>query len=149
MQETLVSNELSIRDLSSRWPGPSFWSPALGRQGGVAILIKDTFNGHVLNWRKDSSGHIISLLLDLSEIRINLINIYAPVNPSERSVFFDNLHEFFIPADATIVGGDFNCYDCELDKFGGNASIAKCLSDFKSTFKFVDVCGNYMVDPTR
>ena len=139
MQETLVSSELSIRDLSSRWLGPSFWSPALGRQGGVAILIKDNFNGHVLNWRKDSSGRIISLLLVLSEIRINLINIYAPVNPSERSVFFDSLHEFFIPADATIVGGDFNCYDCELDKFGGNASMAKCLSDFKSSFKFVDV----------
>ena len=87
MQETLVSSELSIRDLFSGWPGPSFWSPALGRQGGVAILIKDNFNGHVLNWRKDSSGRIISLLLDLSEIRINLLNIYAPVNPSERSVF--------------------------------------------------------------
>ena len=35
VQETLLSSELSIRDLSSRWPGPSFWSPAFGRQGGL------------------------------------------------------------------------------------------------------------------
>ena len=62
-----------------------------------------------------------------------------PLTLQSALSFLDNLHEFFIPADATIVGGDFNCYDCELDKFGGNASIAKCLSDFKSTFKFVDV----------
>lgn len=49
------------------------------------------------------------------------------------------IHEFFIPADGIILGGDFNCYDNELDKFGCNASIAKYLSDFRSTFGFVDI----------
>lgn len=139
VQETLLSSAKSIKDLSSRWSGPSFWSPAIGRQGGVAVLISDSFNGKVLNWRKDSCGRIISLLLDLSEIRINLINIYAPVNPTERKVFFEGLHDYFIPSDGTIIGGDFNCYDSELDKFGGNVSVATYLSDFRSMFKFVDI----------
>ena len=75
----------------------------------------------------------------MSEIRINLINIYAPVNPSERKTFFDNLHDYFIPSDATIIGGDFNCYDNELDKVSGNVSVANYLLEFKSTFKFIDI----------
>lgn len=31
---------------------------------------------------------IISLLIDLFELRIDLINIYAPVNPTESKAFF-------------------------------------------------------------
>ena len=38
-----------------------------------------------------------------------------------------------------LLSGDFNCYDSELDKFGGNVSIAKYLSEFKSAFSLVDV----------
>lgn len=33
VQEILLSSERLISDLSSCWPGPSFWSPPLGRQG--------------------------------------------------------------------------------------------------------------------
>ena len=139
VQETLLSGAGSIGALSSRWPGPSFWSPAIGRQGGVAILINDNFNGRVLSWRKDSCGRVLSLLIELSELRVNLINIYAPVNPTERKSFFDNLHDFFIPSDSVIVGGDFNCYDGDLDKLGGNVSLATYLSEFKSAFRFVDI----------
>jgi len=38
-----------------------------------------------------------------------------------------------------IHGGDFNCYKSELDKFGGNISTASYLSDFRSSFKLVDI----------
>ena len=30
---------------ASWWPGPSFWFLAMGKQGGVAILTSDDFNG--------------------------------------------------------------------------------------------------------
>ena len=46
---------------------------------------------------------------------------------------------FFIPADHIIIGGGFNCYDSELDKIGGNDSVAQFLSSFKSTFCLVDI----------
>lgn len=49
------------------------------------------------------------------------------------------MHDFFIFSDSIITGGDFNCYDCDLDKFDGNVSLATYLSEFKSTFKFVDI----------
>ena len=32
---------------------------------------------------------------------------------------------FFIPASALVIGGDFNCYETALDKFGGNVSIGR------------------------
>ena len=33
-----------------------------------------------------------------------------------------------------IIGGDFNCYEHEFDKFGGNVSIANYLTEFRSAF---------------
>jgi len=119
--------------------GPSFWSPTAERQGVVAILIKENFEGKIVSWNKDSDGRILSLLLELPNVRINLVNIYAPVNLTECKSFFENLHKFLLHADHFVIGGDFNCYDHALDKFGGNISIAPYLSEFRSTFKVVDI----------
>ena len=84
------------------------------------------------------SGRVISLVFDLDDLKINLINIYAPTNWTEREkVFFDNLHEYFLPSDAVIIAGDYNCYDHQLHKFCGNFVPAKYLSVFRSTFFFV------------
>ena len=50
----------------------------------------------------------------------------------------ENIHHFFLPADFTILGGDFNCYERDLDKFGGNVSLAPYLTDFRSSLHFID-----------
>ena len=70
--------------------------------------------------------------------KINVVNIYAPTNLSERKAFLDSLHEFFFPADFLVIGGDFNCYEHEMDKLGGNISIADYLTDFRSSFGLID-----------
>ena len=102
-------------------------------------MISQSF-GKVLNWLKDSCGRILSLLIETqNRSRINLMNIYAPTALTERKDFYNHLHEFFIPADFTILGGDFNCYERESDKFGGNVSPARYLSDFRSAFNLVDI----------
>lgn len=139
IQETLCNNQDNIDSLSSRWPGLSFWSPAVGRQGGVVILVNQNFEGEIVSWRKDTDGRIVSLLVKIDNFKINLICIYAPTNLTDRKLFFETLHEFFLPADATILGGDFNCYERELDKFGGNASLANYLTDFRLAFSFEDI----------
>ena len=46
---------------------------------------------------------------------------------------------FFLPADAVFIGCNFNCYEHEFDKFGGNVSIANYLSDFQLAFSFTDI----------
>ena len=55
-------------------------------------------------------------------------------------MFFDSLHEYFLPSDAVIIAGDynFNCYDHHLDKFGGNFVPAKYFSVIRSTFSLSD-----------
>ena len=125
--------------MSSCWSGSSFWSPAIGKQGGVAILISEHFSGKVLSWRKDSGGRIVSLLVSFTDVKYNFINIYAPTNPTDRKSFFESLHEFFLPADFLVIGGDFNCYEFVSDKFGGNVSLAGYLTEFRNAFNLVDV----------
>ena len=137
-QETLISDQKSIASLSSRWGGKSFWSPAIGKQGGVLVLINDRFDCEVLSWKRDSSGRLVSLLIAVDRSKFNLVCVYAPTNLTERREFFSELHEFFIPAEGLVLGGDFNCYDSTLDKLNGNVNINNEFKDLKSTFHLVD-----------
>ena len=141
VQETFLNDTQGPHAPASRWTGSRFWSPVLGRQGGVAILVDPNFDGQILTWRKDAGGRILSLLALINGAKLNLINIYAPTNPTNQKVLFENLHEFFLPADSVIIGGDFNCYERDSDKFGGNVSfsLAHYLSDFRSALNLVDI----------
>lgn len=49
IQKTLVSSSNIINGLSSRWPGPTFWSPAIGQQGGIAILVNESFQAKIVS----------------------------------------------------------------------------------------------------
>ena len=139
VQETQVSSDQNINSLSRRWHGRSFWSPAIGRQGGVATLISPNCSADVVSWKKDSFGRIVSILIRIDDVDLNLVNVYAPTNLTDRKNFYDSLHEFFISgASALIIGGDFNCYDNALDKFGGNVSIHHELVSLKSDSTLVD-----------
>ncbi|CAH3198125.1 unnamed protein product, partial [Porites evermanni] len=114
----MVSDRRVINSLSSRWRGPSFWSPAVGRRGGVAILLSSSLQDNLSS--------------------INLVNVYAPTVPADRRVFYQSVHLYFFPHSSLIVGGDFNCYDGSSDKFGGTVSISSDLSDLKSCFLLRD-----------
>ncbi len=138
VQETQVSSESTISSLSTRWGGRSFWSPALGRQGGVVVLFSDRFVGEISSWKRDSEGRIISVLVSFGSFSCNLVNVYAPTNRLDRSAFFLSVHQFFFPGSRLILGGDLNCYDSALDKFGGNVSLSSDLSSFKSCFNLND-----------
>ena len=102
-------------------------------------MIREHFDCKISSWRKDSCGRILSLCLEVDQLRLNIVNIYAPVDLTERKAFFDSLHSFFLPSDEVIIGGDFNSYENELDKFGGNLSLAPYLTTFRSSFKLVDI----------
>ena len=134
----MISENAQIQALSSRWRGPSFWSPAFERQGGVGVLIHENLEGKVLSWKRDSSGRVISLLFEIQNQLFNLVNIYAPTALIDRKAFFESLHEFFITAQGIILGGDFNCYESALDKFGGNVCIHNELLELKANFHLFD-----------
>ena len=78
--------------MSRRWLGCSFWSPAIGRQGGVATLISPRCLNDVVSWRKDSHSCIISTLIRIGDVDINFVNIHAPTNLTDRK--FYEVHDY-------------------------------------------------------
>ena len=139
LQETMISSDDLINSFSSQWPGSSFWSPSIGRRAGVAVLFSPSFDGEIISWKRDSDGRLISLCVKYGSVNFNLVNVYAPTALSERNEFIQSIHEYFLPRSKLILAGDFNCYDDRRDKFGGNVSICKELSHFKSAFNLIDI----------
>lgn len=41
----------------------------------------------MLSWQKDSGGLILSLLVHEKNTKLNIVNIYAPTNLTERKLF--------------------------------------------------------------
>ena len=129
----------AIESLTAKWGGKSFWSPALGKQGGVVTLVSENSIFEVSQWMRDSSGRVVSILALLGDQRYNYVNIYAPTNPTERRNFFDSLPNYFFPNSIRIVAGDFNCIESERDKFGGNVTLSTDLRDFRDIYHLVDI----------
>ena len=139
LQETLAARLDIIESLRSKWPGKSFWSPALGKQGGVAILVSPKTEFEILQWKKDTSGRVLSVLARAGDINYNFVNIYAPTNLTERKRFFDSISDYFFPNSVRIVAGDFNCIESPSDKFGGNFNCAKELKELRTNVRLVDI----------
>ena len=66
LQETLLSQPDAINCLRAKWHGKSFWSPMLGKQGGVAILVAENSCFEVLSWSKDTLGRVIPIFVSLT-----------------------------------------------------------------------------------
>ena len=123
-QEIQISDPSSFPSFTEKWRGSCFWSPALGKQGRVMTCLSDSFDYEAVQWRHDTSGRIVSVVIKVNDYCINIVNIYAPTNLTEPKVFFENLHEYFLPSDAIVITGDFNCYEYQSGKTGGNLSCA-------------------------
>ena len=139
LQETLAARPAVINSLRSKWAGKSFWSPALGKQGGVAVLISPKTDFEILQSKKDTSGRVLSILARLGDTKYNLVNVYAPTNPSERKIFFKSITDYFFPNSVKILAGDFNCIESAKDKFGGNFVAAKELKDLRKNSRLSDI----------
>ena len=74
---------------------------------------------------------------------IQIINIYAPTNPSIRNKFFRNLKTYTKNQNNPILAGDFNMIeDPLLDRKGGNSSFSligiKYLQQIKQNNNLVE-----------
>lgn len=142
LQETHVSCKQQAEAFERLWRGNCFWSFGTGKSAGVAVLFPPKFAGNVQRFLFDSDGRILSLLINFSSFKFNLVNIYAPNGVSDRKAFFEQLHNFFISQGDYVIAGDFNCVDRALDKFHSNdfhASDKSSLAALKADFSLVDV----------
>ena len=49
-----------------------------------------------MQWGRDSSDRIGSVLATLCERKFNFVNTYAPTNVTDRKGFHDTIHEYFL-----------------------------------------------------
>ena len=80
------------------------------------MFVSPKFSGKIIRYVHDSNGRILSLLVDFNSSKFNITCLYAPNTVSDRKLFFNRLHTFFLPPGDLILGGDLNCIDSDLDR---------------------------------
>ena len=120
LKETHCSSKFTANNWNRKWGGTFFWSFGSNRSKGVGIWIRSGLNLKSISTDKDSEGRLLFILIKINNVTIRLANIYAPVIPSERRLFFNSLHHYLVGNCPVILGGDFNCVqNINLDKRGG------------------------------
>ncbi len=111
-----ITFQLIIRILKwkSQWGSDMWFSFGVSnRTAGVAIL-KDKFSGQVISHKTDDQGRWIIILVEINQVKVIIINIYATNNKKMNGLIFqdierniNSLHSKF-PSAEVIWGGDFN-----------------------------------------
>ena len=65
-QETQISDLSFFHSFAEKWRGSCFRSPALGKQGGVMTCFSDSFDYEVVQWKRDTSGRVVSVVIIVS-----------------------------------------------------------------------------------
>ncbi len=147
LQETHFTNNADVDRLEQEWRGSSFHSFGTSNSSGVSILFKSRISPDKVKVAHDSTGRLISLLLDTDDSTLQFCNIYAPNKVSDRVQFFENMSSYIKRGFPTVLGGDFNCIeDIFLDKFGGDNDTAptsvSALQELLKLFNLIDAFRN-------
>ena len=100
-----------------------FWSGAFGPsgiQGGVCISIADSWRSAVVDRGILIPGRAQWMLVQWGEIRLGLLNLYAPNHESARADFWSQIADSLPMADEWCIGGDFNMLEAAEDRCGGS-----------------------------
>ena len=141
-QETHISCKSQADLIENSFNGQCLWSFGIGKSAGVAIFVSPKFPGKIIRYDHDTDGRILSLLVSLNSSIFNIICVYAPNIVSDRKLFLNRLHTFFLSPGDLILGGDFNCIDSDLDRLHIKSDFSadkRCLSALKSDFCLVDI----------
>ena len=140
LQETHVSCKERADCIAKKWRVNCFWSFGVGRSAGVAIFVSPRFAGTVSRFLFDTDGRVLSVLVQLGNTTLNIVNIYAPNTVSDRQIFLENLDLYFL-SSSRVIAGDFNCVDNALDRLNpsGDFSADKSFQAFLSDLSLVDV----------
>ena len=143
IQETHCENKQNEDEWKKDWKGNSFWSHGTNLSKGVAFLIKDQATLKTLAYDIYEAGRLISLKLDINDQKIQILNIYAPNNPSERKKFIKRLSEYLDDTCCHILAGDFNCVlDGKLDRKPQSSNREPGISELVEimlNFNLVDI----------
>ena len=114
----------------------------MGKSAGVVLFLYPKFSRNIIPYVHDTDGRILSLLVNYNSFKFNMICLYAPNTVSDRRLFFNCLHTFFLSPGDSSLGGDFNCIDSDLDRLNTKSDFSTdkhCLSALTSDFCLVDI----------
>ena len=122
----------------------SVWNSGTSRSCGVAILLNNKNDIHIINSSSDDHGRVITIQTSINDDVYQFQSLYAPNAPRSRPLFFNQLDQHLYPDGEIIMGGDFNMVeDISLDRAGGTPTsehekgkvqltqlkLQKCLKD--------------------
>lgn len=108
------------------WLGPNFWHHASVDHAskGVAILIHNSapIKDPRVVFCDEGAGRTLAISFSFFDSPFHLINIYAPNEGTQRSLFFSQVLPAAMPAldyqGHVLAAGDFNCVLSDSDHFG-------------------------------
>ena len=145
LQETHSTSE-SSRKWKNEWKGKSIWhSSSTPKSSGVAIPFKENSAIEIIQTKKDKEGGIVQYITKYEQEILQIINIYAPTNPTDRKNFDTNLQNFIDYDQNTIIAGDFNMIENTLiDRTGRNPNKTHTIGSetvkiVKSKLNLIDI----------
>ena len=119
LQETHCPTAASASWWTRQWGGTAFWTTFSSRSGGTAILFRRDLLTEIADVDTDPDGRCVRLLVTFPHVdrTYRVSCIYAPNDPTERTTFFERMHDQACGYDDAhddsdydnIILGDFNC----------------------------------------
>lgn len=120
LQETHWTDELQS-DILREWGGTILFHNFDSTAQGTAVLFHPNFIFQSHQNCNNSQGRTQQIVIEHSDHKFNLVNVYAPRTDKEEQHYFITIPSYLSSTEENILGGDFNCIsDQKLDKLGRN-----------------------------
>ena len=145
LQETYISNETELREISTQWRGPVHYSFGSNHSKGLITLFNSSFHDNDIDLIFTSDRIILSSV-KLENTNIYILNIYSPCEDQQKIIFLDQLSAIIIQHISDIGKdlvclGDFNIALNEDDIVSGNPhrlDVREAFNNFIQSHSFTD-----------
>ena len=136
--------ECDIKRLKNVWKGECIIAGSKTNSRGVAMLLKKNFEYKIIDSFTDTIGNLISLDINISNIKLKLINVYGPNIDSPS--FYKKINDIIESNDQDyiVICGDLNLVmdpnlDCQNYKHLNNPKARNELLHIMSTYNLKDL----------
>ena len=88
LQETHLPDVETGKLWEKQWGGRALWSPGTTRSAGVGLLVNPQSTVEITKFSIDTDGRVLTANAKSHNNTLQIINVYAPSNPSDRETLF-------------------------------------------------------------